>query len=134
MELKFKEVSDKFKVEVENGVLIKPFYSLQDLCDVYADMKTKDITIDRYFSKVVKTAKLCTNIDFSEYNDEEIFDIVSELNLQFNFSCEIEEFSKMDTFVSGIPELVNDVMKNMGLMDMDKAIESITKVAKNGSK
>lgn len=134
MELKFKEPNDKFKVSVMDGVMIKPFYTLQELCDVYSDMKNKETAIDRYCSKVVHTAKVCTNIDFVGISDAEIFDIVSELGLLYTFQLEIEGYDTLDKFISDISELINNVMNKIGLVDVDKTIEDITKVITDGNK
>ena len=94
MELKFKE-DDKYTVELRDGIKLKPYYTLAEKKAIYDDMSSKTNSFDRDFSLFILTAVFCTNVDFGEISDNEIYDIASELGLYTDFKYEIEEYSDM---------------------------------------
>ena len=98
MELKFKEVSDKFNTQIKD-IKIKPFYTFAEKYTIYSDMMEKQSAIEREFSKVVLTCKLNTNLDVSELDDIAIYDLCSELGLIYEFAMEIDGYNELDKLV-----------------------------------
>lgn len=100
MELKFKEMNEDFIVNVGAlEVLLKPFYTSDEEYSIYVDMKDKDNAFYRKISKVVLTGKFCTNIDFGESSDKEIYDICSKLGLIDVFELEIQGYNDFDKMI-----------------------------------
>jgi hypothetical protein len=118
-ELKFKEVDKNiYKIsDVSGNILIKPFYTIEEMGNIYNDMaysfifdedgnkvlnekkepclKSKDV-LNEYFAKVVLTVKFCTNIDTEEMTDDEIFNVCLELGLDTTFKTNINQYLELD--------------------------------------
>ena len=90
-----KEVDERYSVNLEGGVKLKPFYTLADKLNIYEDMSSKKDAFNRDFALIVLTAKLCTNIDFNGMDDNDLYDIVAELRLIETFKVEIDEYMDM---------------------------------------
>ena len=98
-EIKFIEANETYKVELKNGVKLKPFYTIAEMTAIIDDMKSKDNALGRYFSKVVLTAIYNTNIDWTGFNHNEVFDACSELGLIDEFEYNIDMFHRFDDII-----------------------------------
>lgn len=67
--------------------------------DVYMDIKEKTDAYNRNFARVVHTAKICTDIDFTNVTDEEIYDICAELGLPYEFVLSIDDYETVAKMV-----------------------------------
>jgi len=94
-ELKFKEHSHNYTLEVEHKIKLKQFYTLAEKTAIYTDMLSKPDSFNRDFSLIVLTARFCTNIDFTDITDNEVYDIVAELLLIEEFKTKIDEYLDM---------------------------------------
>lgn len=104
-QLQFKEADERFSVPflvdkfgIEK-VMIKPFYTGEEMMDVYMDIKEKTDAYNRNFTKVVHTAKICTDIDFTNVTDEEVYDICAELGLPYEFMLSIDDYETVARMV-----------------------------------
>jgi len=134
-ELKFRKVGKEFKESVDrtDGIKFRSFYTLSEIRGIVKDMKQYDEKVLRYFSKLVSTAKLCTNIDFTGIEDEEIYDICSELKLVEDFECIIPEFFKLeeiarDDSVKVLKDFLDTVNKKIDKFDVKDMIGGFEKI------
>lgn len=98
-EIKKIEVNESYGTELGNDIKLKTFYTIAEMTAIINDMKSKDEALDRLFSKVVLTARFNTNIDWTDFTDNEIFDTCAELELIDNFGFEIPMFRELDNIV-----------------------------------
>ena len=132
-----KEVDERYNLELEGGIKLKPFYTLSDKVTIYDDMlssvedengkMTKKDSLNRDFSLIVLTAKLCTNIDFDGMSDNEVYDIVAELRLIETFKIEIDEYLDMPKLVdreestyNALTEIISSINDKLKDFDMSK--------------
>ena len=142
-ELKFREVNDRyktvFKEDFPTDIKIKPYYTLVEKRIIHNDMMS---TIDkegntiprdafgRDFSLIVLTATYCTNIDFTNMSDNDIYDTVAENLLIEQFKIEIDEYLDMYKLIEreeSTYKLINTfldvISKKLDGFDMNKIQE-----------
>lgn len=135
-ELKFKEVDKRYNVSIDESELrIKPFYTLSDKESIYYDMSSKTDSLNRDFSLIVLTAKLCTNIDFEGMTDNEVYDVVAELRLITEFQMEVDEYTHMHELINrdksaynAIVQIIDVIDKKMDGFDATKIQEELAKL------
>ena len=93
------EVNETYGTELKDEIKLKTFYTIAELTAIINDMKSKEEALDRLFSKVVLTARFNTNIDWTDFTDNEIFDTCAELDLIDNFGFEIPMFRELDNII-----------------------------------
>ena len=101
-ELQFKKIDDRYSAPFKfNGytIMIKPFYTSEEMMDVYMDIKEKSDAYNRNFTRVVHTAKICTSVDFTNVTDEEIYDICAEMGLPSEFFMAIDDYETVARMV-----------------------------------
>ncbi len=133
-ELKFKEVSAEYKLDVD-GVKIKPYLTWDEYANIYKSVSAQDNAFMRNFSKVVEFAKACTNIDFDGMSEKEIYDICAQLGLQFTFEVEIGEYMELDRMIERdenpynalitVTESLAEMMKGMNPEQAVKELEGV---------
>ena len=133
-ELKFKEVSAEYKLDVD-GVKIKPYLTWDEYAHIYKLVSAQDNAFMRNFSKVVEFAKACTNIDFDGMSEKEIYDIFAQLGLQFTFEVEIGEYMELDRMIERdentynalitVTESLAEMMKGMNPEQAVKELEGV---------
>jgi len=145
-ELKFKNAGTEYRVE-SNGVLIKPFYTLDERASIFGAMLSQENVLMEDAVLVIETAKYCTNIDFTGIDNIEIYNICAELGLITDFKLEIEEYMEMykllerekslyvvaDRIVNIIEDKLKDVDVNKLTKTFAKKFTDIKKVLDNGS-
>lgn len=123
MELKFRKVGEDFSLMPNATVKelrIKPFYTIGEMATIYNDMiveyvtdengnKTKNesgefITkpkdsLDEYFAKVVLTTRLCTNLDLTDIEQEDIFNLAMTLKLDKVYASYISQYTELDNMM-----------------------------------
>lgn len=116
MELKFKEIdNDKYRIELENGIRIKPYLTIAELNTIILDMKEnqKDIKEDgtrietnlpkcalaRHVAKVVLTTDFCTNLLIEGMESDDVYDLVAELSLTDGFETFIPTYNLIDDMI-----------------------------------
>ena len=134
MELKFKEVSAEYKLDVD-GVKIKPYLTWDEYAHIYKSVSAQDNAFMRNFSKVVEFSKACTNINFDGMEEKEIYDICAELGLQFTFEVEIGEYMELDRMIERdentynalitVTESLAEMMKGMNPEQAVKELEGV---------
>ena len=111
MELKFKEVSDKYKVlEHENltkGIMIKPYLTIAELNTIVIDLKEKKTAIERHFAKIVMLIDFCSNIDITGMKADEVYDLASELGLIEVFQIYLTEYHTIDEIIKSDESIYN---------------------------
>lgn len=139
-ELKFKEVSAEYKLNVD-GVKIKPYLTWDEFANIYKSVSAQDNAFMRNFSKVVGFAKACTNIDLDGMEEKEIYDACAQLGLIFTFEVEIGEYQLLDSMIErdentynalvSVTESLNEMMKGM---NPEKAVKELEGVLGNVNK
>ena len=139
-ELKFKEVSAEYKLNVD-GVKIKPYLTWDEFANIYKSVSAQDNAFMRNFSKVVEFAKACTNIDLDGMEEKEIYDTCAKLGLTFTFEIEIGEYQLLDSMIErdentynalvSVTESLNEMMKGMS---PEKAVKELEGVMGNVNK
>ena len=131
MELKFKEVSDKYKVlEHENltkGIMIKPYLTIAELNTIVIDLKEKKTAIERHFSKIVLLTDFCSNIDITGMKADEVYDLASELGLIEVFQIYLTEYNTIDEIIKS-DESIYNVIKELSdslLPQLNKAMDKL---------
>ena len=131
MELKFKEVSDKYKVlEHENltkGIMIKPYLTIAELNTIVIDLKEKKTAIERHFSKIVLLTDFCSNIDITGMKADEVYDLASELGLIEVFQIYLTEYNTIDEIIKS-DESIYNVIKEISdslLPQLNKAMDKL---------
>ena len=131
MELKFKEVSDKYKVlEHENltkGIMIKPYLTIAELNTIVIDLKEKKTAIERHFSKIVLLMDFCSNIDITGMKADEVYDLASELGLIEVFQIYLTEYNTIDEIIKAdesIYNVVKEISDNL-TPQLNKAMEKL---------
>ena len=131
MELKFKEVSDKYKVlEHENltkGIMIKPYLTIAELNTIVIDLKEKKTAIERHFSKIVLLMDFCSNIDITGMKADEVYDLASELGLIEVFQIYLTEYNAIDEIIKAdesIYNVVKEISDNL-TPQLNKAMEKL---------
>lgn len=136
-----KEIDERYAIdEIGGGIKLKPFYTLAEKYAIYNDMRLKESSFDIDFSLIVLTAKFCTNIDFAEMDDNDIYDVVAELQLIEIFKVEIDEYLDMYKLVErdkNLYDLFKDLMDNLSKLNIDndeiqKTLNSLDGVIGNG--
>ena len=111
MELKFKEVSDKYKVledaELAKGIMIKPYLTIAELNTIVIDLKDKKTSIERHFSKIILLTDFCSNIDITGMKADEVYDIASELGLIETFQIYLSEYHTIDEIIKADESIYN---------------------------
>jgi len=144
-ELQFKNCTESYKIDVD-GVKIKPYLTVKELYSTYYDMKsmvenkeTKEMSkkdaLDRHFTKIVNMMKYCTNIDFSELKDEDVYDICAELGFITEFEINIEEYRLLDRMIerdentynalTSVTESLAEMMKGVNPEQAVKELEGV---------
>ena len=128
-----KVVDERYSLELEGGIKLKPFYTLAEKCNIYEDMLGKRDSLNRDFALIVLTAKFCTNIDFSGMDDNDAYDIIAELRLIEEFKINIDEYMDMPKLIereestykalTSIIDSVNNMLKDF---DMNKIQEGFS--------
>ena len=131
MELKFKEVSDKYKVlEHENlskGIMIKPYLTIAELNTIVIDLKEKKTAIERHFSKIVLLTDFCSNIDITGMKADEVYDLVSELGLIEVFQIYLSEYHTIDEIIKSdesIYNVIKEISDNL-TPQLNKAMDKL---------
>ena len=122
-----KVVDERYSLELEGGIKLKPFYTLAEKLNIYEDMLGKKDSLNRDFALIVLTAKFCTNIDFGGMDDNDAYDIIAQLRLIEEFKVNIDEYMDMPKLVereestykalTSIISSINDTLKDF---DMSK--------------
>ena len=127
MELKFKEVSDKYKVlEHENltkGIMIKPYLTIAELNTIIIDLKEKKTAIERHFAKIVMLVDFCSNVDITGMKADEVYDLASELGL-IDYLTEyytVDEIIKSDESIYNVIKEISDNLTPQ----LNKAMEKL---------
>ena len=115
-ELKFKEVSAEYKLDVD-GVKIKPYLTWDEFANIYKSVSAQDNAFMRNFSKVVEFAKACTNIDLDEMEEKEIYDTCARLGLIFTFEVEIGEYQLLDSMIERDENTYNALVQIIDVLD-----------------
>ena len=130
-ELKFKEVSSEYKLNVD-GVKIKPYLTWDEFANIYKLVSAQDNAFMRNFSKVVEFAKACTNIDLDGMEEKEIYDTCAKLGLIFTFEVEIGEYQLLDSMIerdentyNALVQIIDVLDKKMDGFDMNKIQEGL---------
>ena len=141
-ELKFKEVGVEYseKCERNENILIKPYMTLDELSTTYYDMMAevkggrKD-ALNRHFTKIINMMKFCTNIDFSELSNEEIYDVCYMNQLVNDFEYLISEYNLLDKMIerdentynalTSVTESLAEMMKGMNPESALKELEGV---------
>ena len=134
------DVVDKYTEVLDGDILIKikPFYTIAEKMAIVEDMKSKETSIEREFSKVVLTVKFNTNIDVSDMSDNDIYDLASELRLIDEFEIDIQGFIDLDKLVKddestyAIANMFIDKLGEMAKLLEGKANMSQTDLMKLG--
>ena len=131
MELKFKEVSDKYKVlEHENltkGIMIKPYLTIAELNTIVSDVKEKKTAIERHFAKIVLLTDFCSNIDITGMKADEVYDLASELGLIETFQIYLTEYDMIDDIIKSdesIYNVVKEISDNL-TPQLNKAMDKL---------
>lgn len=125
--IKFKEVSDKYIVELEDGVRIKPFLTISELNTIISDMKEKESALARHFCKIILLVDFCVNIDISDMKADEIYDLASELGLIDEFKTYIEMYNDIDYMIKddeSIYNVIKEISDNL-TPQLNKAMEKL---------
>ena len=130
-ELKFKEVSAEYKLDVD-GVKIKPYLTWDEYAHIYEVVSAQDNAFMRNFSKVVEFAKACTNIDFDGMSEKEIYDICAERGSLCAFELEIEEYQLLDRMIerdentyNALTQIIEVIDKKLDGFDVNKIQEGL---------
>lgn len=114
------------KVEY-NGIKITPYYTFEQECAILNDMKTKQSAIERKASKVVLTAKFCTDLELDGLDDIAIYNLCAEKGLIYEFESEVDGYLDFDKLIAQDESLYNLLYTFMGTVntklesfDMDK--------------
>ncbi len=128
-----KEVDERYSLDLEGGIKIKPFYTLAEKLNIYEDMLGKKDSLNRDFALIVLTAKFCTNINFDGMDDNDAYDIIAQLRLIEEFKMNIDEYMDMPKLVereestykalTSIISSINDMLKDF---DMSKIQEGFS--------
>ena len=141
-ELKFKEVGVEYneKCERNENILIKPYMTLDELSKTYYDMMAevkggrKD-ALNRHFTKIINMMKFCTNVDFAELSNEEIYDVCYANQLVNDFEFMISEYNLLDKMIerdentynalTSVTESLAEMMKGMNPESALKELEGV---------
>ena len=130
MELKFKEVSDKYKVledaELSSGIMIKSYLTIAELNTIVIDLKEKKTAIERHFSKIVLLMDFCSNIDITGMKADEVYNLASELGLIEVFQIYLTEYNTIDEIIKS-DESIYNVIKEIS----DSLLPQINEALKN---
>ena len=141
-ELKFKEVGVEYneKCERNENILIKPYMTLDELSKTYYDMTAevkggKKDALNRHFTKIINMMKFCTNIDFTELSNEEIYDVCYANQLVNDFEYLISEYNLLDKMIerdentynalTSVTESLAEMMKGMNPESALKELEGV---------
>ena len=142
MELEFKvtDVDYSEVCEKNENILIKPYMTLDELSTTYYDMMAdvkggrKD-ALNRHFTKIINMMKFCTNIDYTELNNEEIYDVCYANQLVNDFEYLISEYNLLDRMIerdentynalTSVTESVAEMMKGMNPESALKELEGV---------
>ena len=135
MELKFRGVDGTFGVELDKDIRVKPFLTWSEFSGIYELVSAQDNSFMRYYCKIVEFAKTCTNIDFDGMEDVEIYDMVSELGLKYEFSIALEEFDELDMMIKKDESVYNAIKEiSNGLGGFASITDKLKEAMENGSK
>lgn len=139
-EIKTIETNEKYSVEVNEVIKIKPYYTLTEKCAIYSDMKSKETAFDREFSLIVLTAKFCTNIDTTDMTDDDIYDLVAELRLIEEFKMEVDEYLDIPKLIdrdenvyNALMVLSNAIDEKLDMSKFENGFADLQKVLTDGS-
>ena len=131
MELKFKEVSDKYKVlEHENltkSIMIKSYLTIAELNTIVIDLKEKKTAIERHFAKIVMLIDFCSNIDITGMKADEVYDLASELGLIEVFQIYLTEYNTIDEIIKSdesIYNVIKEISDNL-TPQLNKAMDKL---------
>ena len=127
-ELKFKEESNLYSIELESGIRIKPYLTIDELNTIILDMKENQMKTEkdgtktdtgkqksalaRHFSKVILTTDFCTNILIDGMDADEVYDLVAELCLMDEFKTFIPMYNEIDDMIES-DESTYNLMKEI---------------------
>lgn len=128
-----KEVDDKYKVNLGDGLVLKPFYTWEEKAEIFDTMKAQSSAVLRDMALMVKTAEFCTNVDFVGMNDAEKYDIVAELRLNENFEVEVSGYLDMHKLVDreestykALSQIIEVISNKMDSFDIAKIQEGFS--------
>ena len=131
MELKFKEVSDKYKVledaELSKGIMIKPYLTIAELNTIVIDLKEKKTAIERHFAKIVMLVDFCSNLDITGMKADEVYDLASELGLIEVFQIYLVEYNTIDEIIKSdesIYNVIKEISDNL-TPQLNKAMDKL---------
>ena len=127
MNLKFREVDDKYKVlsdeDLAEGIKIKPFLTIAELNTIVSDLKENSIeeledgtkkekaksAIARHFGKIIFLTDFCTNLDLTGMTPDDVYDLASELGLIEVFQIYLYEYNEIDNLIKADESIYNVV-------------------------
>ena len=141
-ELKFKEVGVEYNevCEKNENILIKPYMTLDELSKTYYDMMAevkggKKDALNRHFTKIINMMKFCTNVDYTELSNEEIYDVCYANQLVNDFEFMISEYNLLDRMIerdentynalASVTESLAEMMKGMNPESALKELEGV---------
>ena len=143
-DLKFLEVDmDEYNQFPEHykdsGIKVKPFYTLAEKFTIYSDMKDNELSFHKDFALIVQTARFCTNIDFTDMTDEEIYNVCAERRLVDTFEIYVSEYMNMNKLIErdesvykAFEFLIDTIGKKMETFDSTQIIAEVQKGLANG--
>ena len=161
MELKFKEVDERYKtVDTSGDVRIKPFLTIAELNTIVSDLKENSIeeledgtkkekaksALAKHFGKIIFLTDFCTNLDLTGMKADEVYDLASELGLIETFQIYLAEYNMIDDIIradesiynvvkeisDSLTPQINDALKNIG--DGSGLLNKFKGVIGNGNK
>ena len=143
-DLKFLEVDTNTYSEIplhdeDSGIKVKPFYTLAEKFTIYSDMKDNELSFHRDYALIVQTARFCTNIDFTDMTDEEIYNVCAERRLIDTFEIYVSEYMNMNKLIEreesvykAFEFLIDTISKKMETFDSTQIIAEVQKGLANG--
>ena len=104
--------------------------------DMMADVKggRKD-ALNRHFTRIINMMKFCTNVDFTELSNEEIYDVCYANQLVNDFEYLISEYNLLDRMIkrdentynalASVTESLAEMMKGMNPESALKELEGV---------
>ena len=108
MELKFKEVDERYKtVDTSGEVKIKTFLTIAELNTIVLELKEKKSALERHFAKIILLTDFCSNLDISDMKADEVYDLASELGLIETFQIYLAEYDTVDEIIKADESIYN---------------------------
>ena len=122
-----------------SDIKVKPFYRAIEKFTIYTDLKAKETSFDRDFALIVHTALFCTNIDFTDMTDEEIYNVCAERRLIDTFEIYVSEYMNMaklierdESVYKAFEFLIDTIGKKIESFDSTQIIAEVQKGLANG--